>query len=228
MIKINLLRALKDGPDVNPGEGAAGGSPLKSFLARLFPQKKAEGGDVIGDGESEESSANLGLILVKLILICSVAGGLFYYESINVPRLENKLAEENQKLSELMEYNNKAAEAVNEIKKLQEVKQQIEKQIESLDGLSKLRVKYVKAIDLIQTNIPEKMWFLNMASKENNIEISGISLSENEITQFVEVLSRSVYFSDVSMLSSEDVGGREGEAKKFKKFTLNLVLESNK
>lgn len=225
MIKINLLRSLKEGSDDKPSGTISDLSSFKGFLAKLFPGKKAAGEAGLEDAGPE---INPSVVIVKLVLIFAGVGGLYYYESINIPKLQNELAAETQKLNELVEYNNKAAASVAEIKKLQELKIQIEKQIESLDGLSKIRVKYVKAIDLIQTNLPEKMWFLDMRSRDNVIEASGISISENEITQFLDVMGRSAYFSDVSMLSSEDVGGRDTESKKFKKFQLNFVLEGNK
>jgi hypothetical protein len=224
MIKINLLRALKEAP-TDQNESGSSGDPIGKFFAKLFPPKED---DVDLGLDGEEASGNPVEAVIKVVLMIAVIGGLFYHESTNIPRLQADLEEENRKLQELVAYNDKAAASVAEIKKLKDHKALIEKQIESLDGLSKVRLKYIRALDLIQTNMPEKMWLLDLETKENILSASGVSFSEAEITQFLDVMGRSVYFSDVSMLSSEDLVSRDGDNRKFKKFNLNFVLEGNK
>lgn len=228
MIKINLLRALKESPSTENSTGEGGGGPfsLKGLLAKLVPQKR-EAGD-FEESEIEVGPTNTTAVVLKLVMIFGAVGGLKYHETINIPKLQTELADQSQKLEELTNYNNKASAAVAEIKKLQELKALIEKQIDSLDGLSKVRVKYVRALDLIQSNLPDKMWFVGLKSNDNVLEINGISMSETEISQFLDVMGRSVYFSDVSMLSSEDLGQKDGDGKKLKRFTLNFVLEGGK
>ncbi len=223
MIKINLLRALKE--SAPPGsEKESSESPINAFFAKLFPPKSADDFDLDGEG----GEGNPLEIIAKLVIMSIIVGGLYYHESINIPQLQFQLDEESRKLQELVEYNNKAAASVAEIKKLQEHKALIEKQIASLDGLSKVRLKYIRALDLIQSNIPEKMWFSELKSRDNLLEAVGYSFTESEISHFLEVVGRSVYFSDVSMISSEDVTSKDGDVRKFKKFNLNFVLEANK
>lgn len=220
MIKINLLKALKDTSTPNSDDSLSG----RSFFEKLFPRKKEV---TESDEELQEVPLNPIDILAKLILMLSAIFGLYYYQSINIPKLQTELEESNQKFKELIEYNNKAAASVAEIKKLQGHKALIEKQISSLDAISKVRLKYIKALDLIQSNLPEKMWLLSLKSKKNVIELEGVSFSESEISKFLDFMGRRIIFSDVSMISSEDINGRDGD-KKFKKFNLNLVLESSK
>lgn len=228
MIKINLLRALKEAPSADGQVESSGlsGFSLTSLFAKFASKKSTDG--TTDDFDSEVGEINSKAVLAKIVIIFAIAGALKYHETINIPKLQSELADESQKLEELTNYNNNASSAVAEIKKLQELKNQIEKQIESLDGISKVRVKYVRALDLIQSNIPEKMWFLGLKSNDNVLEAEGISMSDGEISQFLDVMGRSVHFSDVSMLSSEDVVQRESDSKKFKKFTLNFVLEAGK
>lgn len=224
MIKINLLKALKE-PVISASEKPQNESAFAGLFARIWPSKDAaEDADVTDDSPAD----NLGIILIKLVLMFVAIGGLQYHESINIPKLQNELNERQNLLMETTEYNNRAAGAVAEIKKLKEHKVLIQKQISSLDGLSKVRLKYIKALDLMQTNIPEKMWFVGLKSKDSVLEVSGLSFSETEISQFLDVMGRSVYFSDVSMQSSEDVAFKDGDSRKFKKFTLNFVLEGGK
>ena len=118
MIKINLLKALKDTAASNPekGDSLLSGS---NFFAKIFPSNK-EITDL--DEELQEVPLNPIDIAAKLILMISAIFGLYYFQSINIPKLQSELEESNQKFQELVEYNNKAAASVAEIKKLQEHK----------------------------------------------------------------------------------------------------------
>lgn len=226
MIKINLLKALKEST-INTGEREPMAPESQSFFSKLFaPQKSSE--DLSQDFD-DTKPINPAVLSLKLVVMLMFVIGLFVYESINIPKLRNQLEQENMKLQQLTEYNNKAALAVAEIKKQQEHKNLIERQIASLDGLSKVRLKYIKVLDLIQANLPEKLWFTSLKTKENTLEVSGLAFSEDEITNFLNVMGKSIYFSDVSMLSSEDViAGRDANQRKYKKFNINFTLEDKK
>jgi len=225
MIKINLLKALRES-NINTGETESKNDDSIGFIGKLFQPKKSNEETAMDFDDSKP--INPAVLFIKLVITLLFVIGLFVYESINIPKLKNQLAEENKTLIKLTEYNEKAALAVAEIKKQQEHKALIEKQIYSLDGLSKVRLKYIKVLDLIQTNLPDKIWFLSLKTKENLLEVTGLAFSENEITNFLDVMGKSIYFSDVSMLSSEDVVGRDATQRKFKKFTINFTLEGKK
>lgn len=226
MIRINLLRALKESA-INLGDREPSSAPeSEGFLAKLFAPKKQS--DDLTQDFDDTKPINPIVLIVKLAVILMFVVGLFVYESINIPKLRSQLEQENAKLQQLTDYNNKAALAVAEIKKQQEHKNLIERQIASLDGLSKVRLKYIRVLDLIQSHLPEKLWFTSLKSKENTLEVSGMAFSEDDITNFLNVMGKSIYFSDVSMLSSEDVIGRDPNQKKFKKFNINFTLEDKK
>ncbi len=225
MIKINLIKALRESAPVI-GDAESRTTESKSFLEKLFPFKLS----------SEDSAAraedidpiNPATLAVKIAICLMFVIGLFIYESINIPKLKSQLEEETQKLNQLAEYNNKASLAVAEIKKQLEHKTLIEKQIASLDGLSKVRLKYIKVLDLIQTHLPEKLWFLNLKAKESSLDVTGLAFSENEITSFLDTMGKSIYFSDVSMQSSEDVVDQSAKQNKYKKFNIVFTLEDRK
>jgi len=225
MIKINLLKALKE-TAVNLGEGEQRRDESIGFLARLFQPKKQT--EEIDNNFNESTPVNPILLIIKIAICFMFVIGLFVYESINIPKLKNQLEEENKSLMQLTEYNNKAAMAVAEIKKQQEHKALIEKQIASLDGLSKVRLKYIKVLDLIQSHLPDKIWFSSLKTRDNLLEVTGTAFSENDITNFLDGMGKSIFFSDVSMLSSEDVIGKDPNQKKLKKFTINFTLEGKK
>lgn len=225
MIRINLLKALKEST-INTGERDQGIQEPKGFLATFFAPKKQS--DDLAQDFDDTKPINPIVLILKIVVILMFVVGLFIYESINIPKLKNQLEQENVKLQQLTEYNNKAALAVAEIKKQQEHKNLIERQIASLDGLSKVRLKYIRVLDLIQSHLPEKIWFTSLKSKDNTLEVSGLAFSEDDITNFLNVMGKSIYFSDVSMLSSEDVVGRDANQRKFKKFNINFTLEDKK
>lgn len=225
MIKINLLKGLSGNAKDEVGEAPSG------FFGGIFPKKPQnqeedldQSAAVLDDQESDNSFN----ILLKTIIMGSIAIGLFVFQSNNIPRLESELSELSDQLNELVAYNKKAGPAVAEIQRMQEYKQGIEKQISSLNGLSKVRLKYIKVLDLLQSNLPEKMWLTDIDSKGNQLKVEGVSFGETEITKFLEVMGKSIYFSDVSMLSSKDLTKATDESRRLKQFNLNFVLEEIK
>ncbi len=221
MIRINLITAQKQVPEFS-GETLENEFTSGGFLSKLFAKSAREvnASNDIGGGKSSEVKA-----ILNLIIILSIPVGLFTYQEINIPKLNSMLAAENSKLLEVTNYNLKSESLVAEIKKHKENKALIEKQIASLDGLSRVRSKYVKALDLIQQNIPEKMWFVELKSNGDNLLARGISYSETEISDFLARVGKSVYFSDVSLISSEDSKDKPNDRVNFKKFQINFNLE---
>lgn len=221
MIRINLINAQKQVPDF-AGETLEKESSSGSFLSKLFAKvpKEVKASSDSSGGKSSEAKA-----ILNLIIILATPIGLYTYQEINIPKLKAMLAAENSKLQEVTNYNLKSESLVAEIKKHKENKALIEKQISSLDGLSKVRSKYVKALDLIQQNMPEKMWFVELKSSGDNLSAKGVSYSEAEISNFLARVGKSVYFSDVSLISSEDSKDKPNERVNFKKFQINFNLE---
>lgn len=223
MIRINLLKAQKQFTEL-PKETLETESESPGFFEKLFfkGEKQASSSSEmeLSGGKSIKIKA-----IVNIIIFLITPIGMFIYQEINIPKLKSLLAAENAKLVDYSNYNLKSASLVAEIKKHKENKVLIEKQISSLDGLSKVRSKYVRALDLIQTNIPDKMWLTELKSEGDNLTAKGVSYSDTEISEFLSRVGKSVFFSDVSLASSEDSKEKQGDRVNLKKFQINFNLE---
>lgn len=222
MIKVNLLK------EVNKNASKDEDVSSKINFENLFTIKKNR--SVVDNDSDDDFAESDGLIsiILKVIIMVTGAVALFYYESVNIPELEARLSDLRAQASELQAYNNRAAKAVAEIKKAKEQKLFIEKQIASLDSLSKVRHKYIRVIELLQTSIPEKMWFTKITASANGMDLVGISHTESDITQFLELIGKSAYLSDATMVSSEDIASSNSEVSKFKQFNINIQFEGQR
>ncbi len=159
---------------------------------------------------------------MRLLMIFLFPGLLIVYEQINIPELQGKLKQTQQKLQELQTFNTKAANAVQEIKKFKEEEAKINSSIKVLERISKERLREIKILDLIQQVIPEKVWLSKIEVNDGKMLISGNALSDYDVTSFVDQLSNSVFLHEVSPPNSSEI---EVEGVKIKKFEITCMLE---
>lgn len=183
MIRVNLANRIQTAP---PQSGGA-----ISF----------DGGDLgdLNDGEVKKQ----GIIRLLMIFIGPIA--LFYYQQSSLPALLQEQNGRQAQLTELQEFNTKAARSVEEIKKFKEDEQRIQARISFLDGISKNRTRDIKVLELIQQIIPEKAWLTKLEMRSGTLRIQGLALSDFEVSSFMEGLSKSIFFLDVNLISSAEV-----------------------
>ncbi len=220
MIKINLLKVSQEKNSVKSDNKDA---PLKDKINSFLSNLKNKNDDE-SENSFEEPVSNVEVFL-KFIIIVSGLVGLYYYEQERIPQLEDKLHTHQKNLQELKSFNGQSEEIVAEIKKMKDNKISIEKQIESIGGLSKLRMRYIKAMDILQQNIPEKMWFTGIKTDQIGLIIDGIAFSEAEISTYIDLIGKSVHFADVLLLESTDDLREDSQGKRLRKFRINAKLE---
>lgn len=170
-----------------------------------------------------EETRKEGLKRILIILIFPVA--LYVYEMKNLPDIRNQLSGKAAQLAELQAFNTKATASVAEIKNISENQAKIQARISELEKLSKDRQNEIRILDLFQQVIPEKLWFTRIESKDSHVLISGISMSDFDISGLMESLSRSVFFVDVNLLSTNE---QIIDGMVFKKFEINCLTEKAK
>lgn len=160
---------------------------------------------------------------LKRILILLVFPVLLYlYQEQNIPGKQAELASKQQMLTELQSYNEKQAASVAEIKKFKEDEAVIEARITALDKISKDRNREVRVLDLLQTVIPEKAWLTKIQLNPDKVVIQGMAVSDFEVSQFLDALTKSVFLMDVNLVSSTEV---VVEGVNLKRFEVSCVLE---
>lgn len=147
---------------------------------------------------------------------------LYVFEMQNIPSRQADLSNKKASLQQLVDYNSKQKDVVAEIKKFKEDEALIESRILALEKISKDRSREVRVMDLMQTVIPEKAWLTRLEMNGVKINIQGLALSDFEITSFLDSLSKSVFLTDVNLVSSNEVS-QEGSV--LKKFEISCLLE---
>lgn len=197
MIKINLSTQV-GGASAAAGSGFGGGD---MFLAAEDMRKEA---------------------LKRILVILIPTVGLYIYQTQNIPGKQAELSSKQQVLTELQSYNEKQAASVAEIKKFKEDEAIIEARISALDKISKDRSREIRVLDLLQGVIPEKAWLTRIQLNPEKVIIQGMAVSDYEVSQFLESLTKSVFLMDVNLVSSAE---SVVDGVNLKKFEISCVLE---
>ncbi|MFM6928606.1 MAG: PilN domain-containing protein [Bdellovibrio sp.] len=199
MIKINLSPHIGGTSAAAAGSGFGGGGDM--FLAAEDMRKEA---------------------LKRLLVILIPTAGLYVYQTQNIPGKQAELSSKQQVLTELQSYNEKQAASVAEIKKFKEDEAIIEARISALDKISKDRNREIRVLDLLQGVIPEKAWLTKIQLNPEKVVIQGMAISDYEVSQFLESLTKSVFLMDVNLVSSAE---SVIDGVNLKKFEISCVLE---
>lgn len=158
----------------------------------------------------------------RLVLLMVGPLALMIYENQNIPGKLASLNQKRQVLTELQNYNAKAAASVAEIKKFKEDEALMEARISALEKISKDRQREVRVLELLQSVLPEKAWTTRVQINPERVNIQGLALSDFEVSTFLEALTRSVFLMDVNLVSSSETT-QDGVT--LKRFEISCVLE---
>lgn len=161
------------------------------------------GGVPVGDmGLDEKELQKQGMLRLIVVLLVPVA--MFVYQTMTIPELQAQVQEKTTALSEMQEFNSKAEASVQEIKKFKEDEAKIQARIKYLDTVSRGRQIEIRVMDLVQQVIPEKVWLVKLEFREGKVQLTGLAMSDFEVSTFMEAMAKSVFFSDVKLESSAE------------------------
>lgn len=190
MIKINLLK--------NLGLSKSGGiAAIEASVDSLAPDSMKHG-------------------IAKLAAILLFPLGLIIYEKINVSEIEGHIAVVTAKLESLRTERQGFGDAGPRIEKYNKEKQRIDKELETVRELARNRLRELKALDAIQTLIPEKTWAKSIVFSGNSIRFDGYSSAEEGPTQMMRALESNVFFSKVEPKETTSEQTPNGVIKKFR------------
>lgn len=195
MIKVNLLRDISQM-----------GQPKKRFSFGSSDSSPA------AVGTQDETKEFVTRAIVFILPIIFTFGYQKYRKMISEEDFKN-LQNEQQALQAKI----KALEpAIREVEKFQEEKRKLNSQLEVIKQLSKERLKNVKSLDMLQTIMPQKSWLTSLKIIEKKVEIEGLAVDDIVISELMQAMSTTIYFSNVTLVSSEESKQSEGVVKKFK------------
>jgi Tfp pilus assembly protein PilN len=190
MIKVNLLRDI-----ANPDAGQVYES---NYLAS----------ESTGDINNFDIGVKITLFVVPLLL-------MFGYRQFLVSRAEAQhvklLREHAEADTKLKGYD----AALRDIERFEEEKKRLNSELDVIKALSKERLKIVKSLDAMQTIIPNSAWLSSLKIKSDKVEIEGYAVNDVVVSEFMQLLSSSIYFSHVILSDSAEASTPEGAVKKF-------------
>lgn len=189
MIKINLMS--------------------KSLVLNASSSAGQESGPAVVTDEIRNDAAKKFLLILLFPVI------LYGYEYYNIDNLQSSLRSEKRKLNELINQNANIAGLVDERRKIEADEATLLEQLKVIEELKKNRIKEVKILDGVQASIPERVWLSRIDYTKEKIVISGYTVSDGELSRFMDDLGKSIFLKEIALLKSSEVSSDRGAIKKF-------------
>jgi Tfp pilus assembly protein PilN len=201
MIRINLMHEATAVKDV-------GSAPSRGILSALF-------GNVADSQESAQDTQDTILKFALLLMPLILAFGFRQYKT-NL--LERELTNLQTEYTNIQTELKKLDPIVKEIEKFQEEKRKLDAQLEVIKRLSKERLRSVKSLEALQAIIPPRAWLAKLKfTDKNTVELEGFATDDLVISEFMQALESSIFFSGVNLeVSEENPDKKTGVVKKYK------------
>jgi len=153
--------------------------------------------------------------ILSVVAICIIA---FFFIQMKIQSTKGEIERSEAEIQELKAKIGK----VNDLKKL---KEDVKKKLDVLSILRQGKVGPVHRLMVISDSTPDKLWLTKYSENGSDVNISGISYSEDLIAEYMRNLQASSDYDKVELVVSEQtiVGGI-----KAKKFELKVRLKSAK
>jgi type IV pilus assembly protein PilN len=126
--------------------------------------------------------------------------GLYIYEG---QLADEKKAELNSLRSQVEEVKTKIQDhgaTVEIVERYKSEQQRLNTQVEVIKGLSRDRLREVKALDALQTLVPQKAWLTSISMGKEGVDLAGLALGDGAVSDFTEGLEESLFFNDVILV----------------------------
>ncbi len=174
----------------------------------LLPQRVSRRQEAV---RQELILAGIGAVLLVVVL-----GGLHVAHAARV----NAVRAKNAEISADIE---RKKEIVAEVDDMEKLKAEYERKLSVIRKLKANKTGPVHMLDELSQATPEKLQLLNLSEKGGRVELTGIAVSNEVISQFLSNLEQSTYFEDV-YLNAIDQTEKEGVKLKNFSITARLVV----
>ena len=163
-------------------------------------------------GEQRDRSASYlvhAVALISLVFVLIVSGAWFSAHLVSAKgEIEFERSTKESQLAKLKQKTQKVEDLEKKKKLLGE----------KLEVIAKLKLKKqgpVKILDQIATRIPEKAWLTGITQKEEIIELSGVALDGQVVSDFVSKVRESNLVSDADNVKTEQILKDDVKLQKF-------------
>lgn len=162
------------------------------------------------DAEDVRKEAIRRFLMILIFPIC-----LILYEALSVPDQQSSLLIEEKKLKDINDFIAKNNQIAESIKKMQNRENIISLKIAEIEKKASEKNSRVQMLDVLQQLIPDRVWLTKLTENDANVTLSGMAMNESELNVFLEALSQSLIFREVSMLNSNQTVLDGNSLKKF-------------
>jgi len=156
-------------------------------------------------------------ILIFVLVLLFFLIGLVQWIYMNQSRgLQRQISDRKAKLEELRSQKRQIAKYRTDMKIF-------EKKLEIITELKKNKARPVKILDVLSTNMPDKMCLRSLNKQGSRLELSGWALTDEVIANFMTNLQSSKYFRGVELIVTERFKP-EGTEIYIKKFTITTTV----
>ncbi len=166
----------------------------------LIPVKAAK--------KQEMLRSQLAVFILALVVVSLACSGLYVSLTFKVKDERALVAQKEAEINSLK----KVIGEVSQFKKRQE---ELRGKLEILNKLSEGKTGPVHLLDELSRVIPDKMWINSFKESKGGIVLSGISLTEETVAQFMRDLEQSPYYSDVELKVVEQSRSKDSTTQKF-------------
>jgi len=161
-------------------------------------------------------------IIWKLLFLSLPTLLLIYYQNTNVNLKQNTLDQATKKLAQIESDSAQLLVKYGELKQYKEEGDKLNRIIGTIALLSKKRLMAIRSLDSLQAITPSRVWFTSLNLMGSKMNIQGVGVSNDDVTQFIKELDDSVFFNNVETVNVEQVKKKYGNVKKFE---LNCSVE---
>jgi type IV pilus assembly protein PilN len=96
-----------------------------------------------------------------------------------------------------------------EIENFKQQKQELEKKLDVIQDLNAKKTGPVEILDELSLIIPDKAWITSLSNKGDSMVLEGQALDNTTIATFMKQLQSSKHFDNVTLVLSQQEGGRQ-------------------
>ncbi|MCB9026158.1 MAG: PilN domain-containing protein [Bdellovibrionaceae bacterium] len=163
--------------------------------------------------------------LKNLFIISLLTLILFLYEYQNISGLKSSLNQLNIQSQQLLAQVEEKKIFSEEAKKLQTQLVQVKERLQIIRSLSKNRFIELKSLDLLQSILPDRVWFDRLTYGNKKFEIEAVAVEIEDVTLMKTAMDNQDSFKNVSIKNTKETTIKENTVNAF---TLSFDIEELK
>jgi type IV pilus assembly protein PilN len=156
--------------------------------------------------------------LVIAGLVCGALALMMLVAHVTISARVNNVRAENNALKTEIE---QKQQILNKVRELEKVAQEVQQKLTVIKQLKARKTGPVHMLDQLAIAAPEKLQILSLQEKKGKVDIEGLAVNNEIISQFLSNLEQSEYFENVYLNSVEQ---EDEQGVKLKSFSISAKL----